>query len=291
MGLISIISIFAILIGIATPLTANFIEKENLEMANATERATSSVVAPAQVNAYGLFAPKGNSISEDVSGLAFAFDVFNVYNIKLNGNEANYDNATYFHDGKHHPLLGMGTIVHNKEAGKLYMPEDCDGRSILNVPTKYFFNQSGDIYTYAVRITNIPDNKFNTHITVIPYITVNMDGKIINVVDYRAVATRTFNEVEEGQTTMVCDAAYWFVYPNDNTLVFNEAYYDGFDWENNKQAICVWAPIPDTAGNMVNQDRLKIDIDKNKTITIEFDCGYCNEKHIYVIPKECRYHK
>lgn len=296
-GIISIVSVFAMLIGIVAPITADYIAKGNAEMANATERATTSIVVE-DVNAggYSYFSPKGNSVSEDISGLAFAYKTLNIDGItfKKNSTEAIYDNATAFYNGKDYPLLGMGAIVHNKEAGKLYTVEECDGKSILNVPIKYIFNHEkskdgeSDFYTFAVRITNIPKQGHNTHITAIPYFTINMNGKVTNMIIYESVRTRTFNEVLEGKTLYDCPATLCYMDISTNSLCFVEAYDPpGASYNSRVNAYVV---IPNKAGNMVNKDRLKIDIDANGTITVNFTCRYHNEKHVIVIPKECRYH-
>lgn len=290
--LISIISVFAMLIGIATPLTANFIAKENAETANVAERATSTVIAPHEpYNGFTALSFYGCSCSEDVSGLAFAFKLKFIFGIDVdkNSNEFIYDNATALYDEKYYPLLGMGAIVHNKEAGKLYTIEDCDGQRILNIPAKYALrynetNQSGE---YAVRIIDMPQSAYDIHLTAIPYYTINMDGKIINVMVHEALETRTFNETNEGKDNQMCEATQ---------CIFDIAHGDDYLWvedgarEFGSDGRYKMVKIPNKAGNIINEDGYKVDVDENGTITIQIDCVYHGKTHTQIIPKECRYH-
>ncbi len=100
----------------------------------------------------------GNSASEDVSGLAFRFDV-TVDGMDVNGTTAIYDNATV--DG--YKLITMGAIVSNS-------------KSELDIPAVYLCDLEADSASYAVRVINIPEANFGDEITAVPYFVVEIDG-------------------------------------------------------------------------------------------------------------------
>ena len=100
----------------------------------------------------------GNSRSEDVSGLAFKFDVA-VAGMTVNGTEAIYDGATI--DGN--KLISMGAIVSN-------------AKSELDIPAVYLCDLEADAASFAVRIINIPEANYGDEITAVPYFVVEIDG-------------------------------------------------------------------------------------------------------------------
>ena len=100
----------------------------------------------------------GNSISEDVSGLAFRFDMA-VEGMTVNGTAAIYDNATF----NGYTVLSMGAIVTN------YV-------SVLDIPAVYLCDLGPEFAGFAVRIKNIPTDKYDVAITATPYIVLEIDG-------------------------------------------------------------------------------------------------------------------
>ena len=100
----------------------------------------------------------GNSRSEDVSGLAFKFDVA-VDGMTVNGTEAIYDGATI--DGN--KLISMGAIVSN-------------AKSELDIPAVYLCDLEADSASFAVRVINIPEANYGDEITAVPYFVVEIDG-------------------------------------------------------------------------------------------------------------------
>ena len=100
----------------------------------------------------------GNSRSEDVSGLAFKFDVA-VDGMAVNGTEAIYDGATI--DGN--KLISMGAIVSN-------------AKSELDIAAVYLCDLEADSASFAVRVINIPEANYGDEITAVPYFVVEIDG-------------------------------------------------------------------------------------------------------------------
>ena len=119
----------------------------------------------------------GNSVSEDVSGLAFKFDV-NVAGMAVNGTEAVYDGATI--DGN--KLISMGAIVSNS-------------KSELDITATYLCDLDAENGTasYAVRIINIPEANYDSEITAIAYFVVEIDGEQVTI--YGEAQTATYNEI------------------------------------------------------------------------------------------------
>ena len=100
----------------------------------------------------------GNSRSDDVSGLAFKFDVA-VDGMTVNGTKAIYDEATI----NGYKLIKMGAIVSN-------------AKSDLNIEAKYLCDLEPDSASFAVRIINIPEANYGDEITAVPYFVVEIDG-------------------------------------------------------------------------------------------------------------------
>ncbi|MBQ3202283.1 MAG: carbohydrate binding domain-containing protein [Clostridia bacterium] len=100
----------------------------------------------------------GNSRSDDVSGLAFKFNVA-VDDMAVNGTTAIYDAATI--DGN--KLISMGAIVSN-------------AKSELDIPAVYLCDLEADSASFAVRVINIPEANYGDEITAVPYFVVEIDG-------------------------------------------------------------------------------------------------------------------
>jgi len=115
----------------------------------------------------------GNSRSEDVSGLAFKFDVA-VDGMAVNGTEAIYDGATI--DG--YKLISMGAIVSN-------------AKSELDIPAVYLCDLEADSASFAVRVINIPEANYGDEITAVPYFVVEIDG--VETTIYGEAQTATYN--------------------------------------------------------------------------------------------------
>jgi len=116
----------------------------------------------------------GNSVSEDVSGLAFRFDVA-VEGMTVNGTTAVYEGATV----NGYKLISMGAIVSN-------------GVSEANIPAVYLCDLTDTSASYAVRVIKIPASKYDVEITAIPYFVVEIDGEEVTI--YGEAQANSYNE-------------------------------------------------------------------------------------------------
>jgi len=117
----------------------------------------------------------GNSISEDVSGLAFKFTI-RVEGMTVNGTTAVYDNATV----GGYKLISMGAIVTN-------------GTSSVDIPAVYLFGLDESTATYAVRIINIPAEHYDDTLTATPYWVTEIDG--VETTIYGEAQANSYNAV------------------------------------------------------------------------------------------------
>ena len=120
----------------------------------------------------------GSSVSEDVSGLAFKFDVA-VPGMTVKGTTAVYDNATV----NGYKLISMGAVVTN-------------GVSSVDIPAVYLYEWEESTASFAVRVVNIPGDKLDVALTATPYIVVEMDG--VETTIYGAAQTSSYNEALNG---------------------------------------------------------------------------------------------
>lgn len=100
----------------------------------------------------------GTSVSEDVGGLAFRFNVA-VDGMKVDKTTAIYDEAII----NGYKVLGMGAVASNSN-------------SRVYISCKYLCDLEPDSCGFAVRITDIPSNKHNESIQVVPYVVLEIDG-------------------------------------------------------------------------------------------------------------------
>jgi len=126
-----------------------------------------AVVAP--------IAKNGFSVSEDVSGLAVRFTA-TLEGMGIDGTTAIYDNAML----NGYKVVSMGAIVTNSV-------------STIDVPAVYLCDD--DVSTgaqYAIRIKNIPTDKYDVEITFTPYIIVEIDGEQVTITG--EAVTGTYNQ-------------------------------------------------------------------------------------------------
>lgn len=118
----------------------------------------------------------GNSVSKEVSGLAFQFTVDAIGMTTIDRTTAVYDNATV----NGHRLLSMGAVVSNAVES-------------VDIPAVYLFDWSDTNVTYAVRLINIPADQYDTTITAIPYFVLEIDGVATTI--YGDAQTASMNGV------------------------------------------------------------------------------------------------
>ena len=135
----------------------------------------------------------GNSISEDVNGLAWMVEA-KVDGITLDGTTANYANATV----NGYKVITMGAVVSNNytELGRVPNLDDVDGKSAIDVQAKYIYDtdvEAGTV-TYAIRLINIPETQKDREVDILTYI--------------------IFEDEAGVQHTLYCNSAYaaynWF---------------------------------------------------------------------------------
>ncbi|MBQ6849351.1 MAG: hypothetical protein IJN76_04775, partial [Clostridia bacterium] len=128
----------------------------------------------------------GNSISEDVSGLAFRFDV-DAIGMTVDKTTAIYDAATV--DGN--KLVSMGAVASNN--GSVPSLETADGDNVVNIPAVYLCYLTEDTASFAVRITGIPGEHYDTIVNARPYIIVELDG--VETVIYGTAQSASYHSV------------------------------------------------------------------------------------------------
>ena len=118
----------------------------------------------------------GNSISEDVSGLAFRFDVV-CEGMAQNVTTAIYDNATV----GGYRLLSMGAVVTN-------------GIDSTDIAAVHLLDLTENTAGFAVRLINIPLNGYDTAVTATPYIVLEIDGVATTI--YGTTQTCSYNAMK-----------------------------------------------------------------------------------------------
>lgn len=116
----------------------------------------------------------GNSVSENVSGLAFRFDV-SVVGMKMNRTTAIYDGATI----DDYKLIKMGAIVTNRV-------------DTIDIPCVYLWELKSDSCSFAVRLIDIPTDKYDVAITATPYVVLEIDGVATTI--YGEAYTASYND-------------------------------------------------------------------------------------------------
>ena len=133
------------------------------------------------------------SVSEDVNGLAFKFDVSAAGGQVVNNTEYVNDSALVVPgiDGQEYKLLRMGAVVSNKSDVILDL-ENVDGKKTINIEAVYLCDLGEMSLSYAVRVINIPVNGMSTDIYARPYYVYEQDGE--EIVAYGNVAVKSYNQ-------------------------------------------------------------------------------------------------
>ena len=142
----------------------------------------------------GVFTGTQTASSEDVSGLAFRFDV-DVDNMQVDETTAIYDAATINVKNGDYKLVSMGAIVTNNpnvgNSGSSFYLDAVDGKKIIDVPAVYLCDLEADSAAYSVRIRNIPEENYDSAIYARPYYVFDYNGTEITV--YGDVVGATYN--------------------------------------------------------------------------------------------------
>ena len=121
------------------------------------------------------------SISEDVNGLAFRFQVAAAGAQTTGKNEYVAGSATiqlYRDMEDTAKLIGAGAILTNDaNVGKGDITLDAvDGQKTVDVPAKYLCDTAADSFSFAVRVIHIPESHRNTDIYARPYYIYENEG-------------------------------------------------------------------------------------------------------------------
>ena len=119
----------------------------------------------------------GKSASEDVSGLAFLFNVQADGIVVKEGTfvQADYSGATY----NGYKLLGVGAIASN-------------GTSSINIKGERMYDLEEGNAKFAFRVVNIPADKLDVAITMTPYYVVEINGVATTI--YGEAQTASYNQ-------------------------------------------------------------------------------------------------
>ncbi|MBE6807058.1 MAG: hypothetical protein E7527_03455 [Ruminococcaceae bacterium] len=142
----------------------------------------------------------GKSASEDVAGLAFLFSL-KASDVELFENTKNTyktDSGIVEMDGVEYQLNFAGAIVTNKplaaEEMTIVAAQNNGNRTIKNIDANYLWELEETYFSYAVRVTNIPEANWDSVISARPYfVYTSAEGN--QIVVYGEVQSGTFNEV------------------------------------------------------------------------------------------------
>ena len=142
----------------------------------------------------GVFTSAQTATSEDVSGLAFRFNV-DVDNMQVDGTTAIYDAATINVMDGSYKLVNMGAIVTNNpnlgnNGGAFYL-DAVDGKKVIDIPAVYLCDLESDSAAFSVRIRNIPEANYDTGVYARPYYVFDYNGTEITV--YGDIVGATYN--------------------------------------------------------------------------------------------------
>ena len=132
----------------------------------------------------GRFTSAETSISEEVSGLAFKFDI-TASGMQVEDTTAIYDDAKVNVMDGNYKLVRMGAVVTNKTNigtdGSAFYLDAVDGKGTIDIPAVYLFDWSDEAVSFAVRIRNIPENRYDAAIYARPYYVFDYNGTEITV--------------------------------------------------------------------------------------------------------------
>ena len=133
----------------------------------------------------------GQSISEDVNGLAFKFSIDAANIGAKNGNIIDLTSATAvpFTNGADYALVGIGAVASNDPGSDLSL--DSLSARTKDIEIKYLYDLHEDSAEFTVRIINIPDANKDTVISVRPYYILSNGEQ--SVIIYDDVVTGTYN--------------------------------------------------------------------------------------------------
>jgi len=128
------------------------------------------------------------SVSEDVNGLAFKFDITASGAQTDNNHKYVSGSATVnpFGNDNAYQLIAMGAVITNqadKATEQLLNVNTVNGKNIIKIEAVYLLDSEDGTVSYATRIVNIPEANADTTIYARSYYVFEKDGEIIVVYD------------------------------------------------------------------------------------------------------------
>ena len=136
------------------------------------------------------------SISEDVNGLAFKFEITATGASTDNNNKYVSGSASinpYGNDNAY-TLVTMGAVITNqadKATEALLNLNTINGKSIINIEANYLLDSEDGSVAFATRIVNIPDEGKDTAIYARCYYVFEKDGELIVI--YDDIVSKSYN--------------------------------------------------------------------------------------------------
>ena len=122
--------------------------------------------------------------SEDVSGLAFRFDIA-AAGLQVDKTTAIYEGATVKYNGVDCQLISMGAVLTNNTAvgtnGSRFYLDAVDGKKVIDIPAVYLCDLEAASAAYTVRVRNIPEANYDSAIYARPYYVINYNGTALTV--------------------------------------------------------------------------------------------------------------
>lgn len=141
-----------------------------------------------EVDIVDIIAGGQTSISEEVSGLAFKFEITASGAQIDNNNKYVSGSATVnpFGNDNAYQLIAMGAVITNqadKATEQLLNVNTVNGKNIIKIEAVYLLDSEDGTVSYATRIINIPEANADTTIYARSYYVFEKDGEIIVVYD------------------------------------------------------------------------------------------------------------
>lgn len=131
-----------------------------------------------------VFTAAQTSSSEDISGLAFRFDVATA-GMQVEETTAIYDNATVNVMDGNYQLVSMGAVATNDPSigndGSVFYLDAVDNKRVIDVPAVYLCDLEDDSAAFTVRIRNIPAANYDSAVYARPYYVFENNGTRITV--------------------------------------------------------------------------------------------------------------
>ena len=136
------------------------------------------------------------SVSEDVSGLGFKFEL-EATNVTSNNNNQ-FTGATVrpYGNSEEYKLVRMGAVITNKadkSSEQFLNLNTVNGKTIINIEAVYLLDNDADSLAFATRIVNIPDAGLNTEIYARAYYVFEKDGQ--EIVIYDDIVSESYGDI------------------------------------------------------------------------------------------------